>query len=217
MKKRFLYLLLLILISISSQSQNALFIVFLNSNPDRANIPEEEVSALQQGHLDNIGRLYDEGKLLLAGPFNKGGGIFVLKAESLKAAKALLSTDPAISANRFLIDIHPMTITAGWICEQDEPYEMIMLDFIHFKLTDNQNETFSISDCSNKYEILFAFSFFDQNNLSNDHVIILNDSIATNKITNESPLLKEGINELSHKKWWTTNKTFCKEISSKIN
>ena len=70
---------------------------------------------LSKGHRANIRRLADEGKLILAGPFVHGddapkdalAGIFIFDVESLKEAKALTATDPAINAGRFTIEVLP--------------------------------------------------------------------------------------------------------------
>jgi uncharacterized protein YciI len=52
------------------------------------------------GHLKNIGRLADEGKLVIAGPFGDNNksyrGIFILNVKTIEEAKKLLDTDPAI-------------------------------------------------------------------------------------------------------------------------
>lgn len=57
--------------------------------------------SLFAGHLKNIGRLADEGKLIVAGPFGKNDktyrGIFILDVQTIEEAEALLQTDPAIS------------------------------------------------------------------------------------------------------------------------
>ena len=63
---------------------------------------QARVGELFRGHLDNIGRLVEEGKLVVAGPFMKNEanlrGLFILNVEDMEEARALLSTDPAIEA-----------------------------------------------------------------------------------------------------------------------
>lgn len=56
------------------------------------------------GHMKNIGRLAQNGTLVLAGPFGKNDtyrGLFILNVANLDEAKKLLATDPAIK-NKFL-------------------------------------------------------------------------------------------------------------------
>ena len=65
---------------------------------------------IQKGHMDNIGRLYYEGKIKVAGPFGDDGdwrGIFIFDAESKEEVDSLLKTDPAIAAGRLKYDIRP--------------------------------------------------------------------------------------------------------------
>ena len=65
---------------------------------------------LQEGHIANINRLYNEGKIKVAGPFGDRGdwlGIFIFDAETRNEVDSLLKTDPAISAGRLNYDIRP--------------------------------------------------------------------------------------------------------------
>ncbi len=65
---------------------------------------------LQRAHLDNITRLAEEGKLLLAGPFLDGGdirGIYVFDVKTTEEAEALTKTDPAIQAGSLVMELHP--------------------------------------------------------------------------------------------------------------
>jgi uncharacterized protein YciI len=60
-----------------------------------------KVQELFAGHLKNIMRLADEGKLALAGPFTDGGnmrGLFIFNVKTIEEAKELIKTDPAIAA-----------------------------------------------------------------------------------------------------------------------
>lgn len=53
-----------------------------------------------RGHMDNIGRLVDESKLIVAGPIGKNEktyrGIFILDVNTIEEAMELVQTDPAI-------------------------------------------------------------------------------------------------------------------------
>lgn len=69
---------------------------------------KELISKCFRGHLDNITRLVDDKKLIVAGPFDKNDrnyrGIFILtNVSSLEEANELLKTDPAIKEG--LLDV----------------------------------------------------------------------------------------------------------------
>lgn len=62
---------------------------------------KEFISESFRGHLNNINRMVEEGKLIIAGPLGKNEnnyrGIFILNdIKSIEEAKELLQTDPAI-------------------------------------------------------------------------------------------------------------------------
>ncbi len=134
--KKYLFLINILFTLISHYPQTEgkeYFFVFLNSNPDRENLPEGKVLELQEGHMNNIGRLAKEGKLIVAGPVKGGGGIFILSAASLDEAYGYLGTDPAIKANRFKLEVYPMEILAGNICTvKEDDFEMINYSLIRY-------------------------------------------------------------------------------------
>jgi uncharacterized protein YciI len=63
---------------------------------------KKTTDSLFVGHLKNIQRLANEGKLVVAGPLQKNEksyrGIFILNVKTTEEAKTLLQTDPAIKA-----------------------------------------------------------------------------------------------------------------------
>ena len=66
---------------------------------------------LFKGHINNINRLVEDGKLIVAGPFGKNDkayrGLFILNVTTVEEAKLLLQTDPAIKANIFDVEMIP--------------------------------------------------------------------------------------------------------------
>lgn len=65
--------------------------------------------SLFAGHLQNINRLANQGKLIVAGPLGKNKqqyrGLYILNCETLTEADSLLQTDPAIAAKLLDVEI----------------------------------------------------------------------------------------------------------------
>ncbi len=61
---------------------------------------QEKINELFRGHLDNINRLTESGKLILAGPLGKNDkeyrGLFIFDVENISEAEKLVNTDPAV-------------------------------------------------------------------------------------------------------------------------
>ncbi len=82
---------------------------FLKVGPNR-NQDSTTAAQIQRGHMDNIMRLANEGKLVLAGPFLDKGelrGIFIFNVETVEEARILTETDPAIQSGRLVMELHP--------------------------------------------------------------------------------------------------------------
>ena len=80
----------------------------LRKGPNHGTGTKEEADKVQAGHMANINKMAEMGKLMAAGPMGDDGdlrGIFVFKAASLDEAKALAAEDPAIKAGRLRMDI----------------------------------------------------------------------------------------------------------------
>lgn len=78
----------------------------------------EETKRIQAGHMANIKRLSDAGKLVLAGPFEDGGdrrGVFIFKVDTLAEAQALTDTDPAVIAGRLKIELYRWSVPEGML------------------------------------------------------------------------------------------------------
>ncbi|REJ81385.1 MAG: hypothetical protein DWQ44_10065 [Bacteroidetes bacterium] len=85
-----------------SDEMKKYYFVLLMKGPNR-NQDSLAVQEIQKGHLDNISRLYEEGKIDLAGPFladTAWRGIFVFNSNTEEEVRELLKSDPAISSGR---------------------------------------------------------------------------------------------------------------------
>lgn len=119
-------------IKLSAHAQYNRIFVFLNKRTDKAELPKEQVDKLMEGHLANINRLAKEGKLVAAGPFDGGGGIFIFNSSSIEEVKRWLATDPGVQAERWKIEMLPFQFRLGKDMPLKEPYEMVSYQFIRY-------------------------------------------------------------------------------------
>ena len=100
---------------------------FLKAGPVKLTDSTER-SQLMRAHLDNIGRMAKEGKLILAGPFMDNQavrGIYIFAVESMEEAEELTQTDPAIQRGTLVMELHPWYGSAA----------LMALPAIHDKIT----------------------------------------------------------------------------------
>jgi uncharacterized protein YciI len=91
--------------------------VMLRTGPNDGKYKGKDREDLFAGHMANIGRLADMGKLIVAGPFDKNDrgyrGIFILNTTSVEEAQKLVETDPTVKAGVLVADITPWWATAS--------------------------------------------------------------------------------------------------------
>lgn len=103
----------------------------LKRGPRRWMIDSLTALNLQNAHMANIGRLADEGKLVVAGPFTDNTdlkGIYVFDVKTIEEAQKLCETDPAIKAGSLMIELHPWYGSAA----------MLQIPAIHKKIAKKQ-------------------------------------------------------------------------------
>jgi uncharacterized protein YciI len=130
---RLLRLLAFITAAISSGAQvqsqaNAYFFVLLKRPPAAPQVSKETGDRIQQEHMANIRKMYDEHKLVIAGPFTDDSalrGIFVLHAESSAQAQEWANSDPAVQAGHLVAEVHgPWMIDPGAIHRAEDSNDM---------------------------------------------------------------------------------------------
>jgi uncharacterized protein YciI len=99
-------------------TQSSYILGLLVRGPKWTKEQSEETAKIQEGHMANINRLAEAGKLVLAGPFYGDGdrrGVFIFKVDSLAEAQALTDTDPAVIAGRLKIELHRWSVFKGML------------------------------------------------------------------------------------------------------
>jgi len=81
----------------------------LKTGPKDAEIKGDERKAIFAGHFANIGKLADEGKLAVAGPFSKNDkawrGLYIFNVTTIEEAEKLVQLDPAVKAGVFVPEL----------------------------------------------------------------------------------------------------------------
>lgn len=81
----------------------------LKTGPKDAEIKGDERSEIFKGHMANITRLANEGKIALAGPFGKNDkqfrGLFIYAVNNIADAEKLAATDPVVSSGMMIPEL----------------------------------------------------------------------------------------------------------------
>ena len=216
MKNLLLILFFAIPIQLFGQSKNYT-IVFLNKKEDADVIDKETSAKLMEGHMANINRLAKEGKLLAAGPFDGGGGLFILNTTSLEEAESWVNTDPAVQAKRWNLEFLPYTPRIGSVCPVSEPYEMVSYTFVRFnaivdKLTASsypvliKKHDAYVKEHTNRSEIVTE-AIFGENE---GGILILKGEISPDAFTND-PGVQQGLLDVQMKKLYIAKTSFCEK------
>jgi uncharacterized protein YciI len=92
------------------------YFVMLVKGPHRDDIDSLSLVKIQEGHMANINKMAESGKLQIAGPFGDDGnwrGIFIFDVATEEEVKELLKDDPAIQSGRLAYEIHPWWTLPG--------------------------------------------------------------------------------------------------------
>lgn len=199
--------------SVSAADSSSYFFVFLNANPNRPTIEKDSMNRLQAGHLANITRLYTEGKLVVAGPFGDslGGGVFILKSGSLESATAMLDTDPAIRAGRYLLEVFPLAVRYGSFCTAPDENAMAKYPFARLAINTTVSKEHRAlheqyySDLAHSKKILFHGDFGDSASVV---VFAQDDKLdSARSLVMSDPAVSQM--QPTMRVWWNARGVFC--------
>ena len=84
-------------------------LVILKTGPKDAEFKGKERDDIFAGHMANIGRLAEAGKLAVAGPFMKNDkgyrGLYIFNAKTIEEAQQIVDTDPAVKSGILIPDM----------------------------------------------------------------------------------------------------------------
>src|SRR5436190_272099 len=88
--------------------KNYVFVI-LKTGPNDGNFKGKERDDIFAGHMANIGRLADAGKLAIAGPFMKNDkgyrGLYIFNTTTIEDAQKIVETDPAVKSGILIPDM----------------------------------------------------------------------------------------------------------------
>lgn len=95
----------------------------LKTGPRDAEIKGKDREDIFKGHMDNINRLAEEGRLAVAGPFGKNDktyrGLYIFNVSNVEEAEKLVVLDPAVKAGVFIYEMTPWYGTAALMATPD--------------------------------------------------------------------------------------------------
>ena len=85
----------------------------LGAGPNRTEDITDVIIEQQAAHLRHLDEMKAAGQLVLAGPFEGGGGLLILRVETLEEAHKLMEVDPHVRAGWLSVDIKPWYTMKG--------------------------------------------------------------------------------------------------------
>src|SRR5688500_5581661 len=97
----------------------------LKTGPKDGEVKGDARKEIFAGHFANIGRLADEGKLAVAGPFGTNDksyrGLYVFNVGTIEEAEKLVMLDPAVKAGVFVPDLTQWYGSAALMVASETP------------------------------------------------------------------------------------------------
>ncbi len=217
----FLFSLVLASSVVTAQDYANKYFVFLNTNPNRTEIPQSEADALQQAHRANMDSLAAAGRLIAAGPFHGGGGIFVMVSRTKQEVQDLIMTDPAIKAGRFITEVFDLKMNLGGICPVGESFEMTEYQFMRYipaeEMIENAKES-KLKKLGKRHAHYLKASFFKHGLIADADfgdgqggflVAFKPEGDDFDNFLKYDPWLKSGLYTLNTRILWIAQGSFC--------
>ncbi|MCW5942436.1 MAG: hypothetical protein KIS66_09410 [Fimbriimonadaceae bacterium] len=191
--------------------------VLLVAGKNRKELPTEEATKLQEGHMGNLNRLFGMGKLVGAGPMADAGrirGIGIMVTDTLDEARKLMNEDPAVMAGQLDIEVLDWRGPANFLGKTfKEPMELTNTT-LAFCNRGPKFDTLLPADSERlrkehvaylegiRGEIVAEGSFLTDHHRQTMTILMKNDLGLAEKLISESPAVKGGLYSVEVYRWW---------------
>ena len=152
--------------------------------------------------------------MLVAGPFEGGGGIFIFNSSSVSEVKQWLNDDPGVRANRWNVEVQLYRWRVGQPRLAREPIEMTQYHFIRFapyiaKFNINdvpellKKHDDYLKDIQKTGNVIAEGTFGD----TEGGILIIKGDLNQTAIESD-PAVHEGLLEVEIKKWYVARGAF---------
>jgi uncharacterized protein YciI len=215
--KYFFTCILSILVFYTDAQPQAYTIVFLNKNQDASQMSKAEVDKIMEGHTSKREQLAKEGKLLVAGPFDGGGGIYIMKTGSVEEATTWIADDPGIVAKRWIVEIFPYKPRQGSVCPVGEKYTMTNYVFIRFDAIVHKSTAQNFAQLIREHDDYLRMISQNGNVITEaifgerDGGILILKGEVQRDLLDADPAVQQGLIQYQIKKFYTAKGSFCEE------
>lgn len=204
----------ILFLSCQMAAAEPMVIVFLHFKADKAELSKEQVDKIMEGHFANMKKLANEGKLVVAGPFEGGGGIFIFKSKSVEDVKEWLKSDPGVQNQRWNVEIQPYRPRTGLPRLVKEPYQMTTYNFIRFTTYIAKFNVGEVPEILKKHDEYLAEIKKSGNvvaegifNDTDGGILIIKGDL-NQKVIESDPAVLEGLLQIDIKKWYVAKGAF---------
>jgi len=196
------------LVAWSSVSAQPTVIVFLHHKSDKPELSKEQVDKIMEGHFANIKKLASEGKLLVAGPFEGGGGIFIFNSTSVDEVNEWLKNDPGVANKRWNVELLPYRARLGNPQLVKEPYQMVNYTFVRFTSYVAKFNVYDVPQILKKHDDYLSEIKKSGNVVAEgvfndtDGGILIVKGELDKKVIESDPAVMEGLLAIDVKKWF---------------
>lgn len=206
--------LLLFLLNASGQPKTY-SIIFLDPRHDALPLDATAAEELRNDHLENIIRLSDEGKLLIAGPFRGGGELIVMNTSSTDEALTWMENDLTLRADRWRVEALPFTPRIGSICPVRGEVNYVEYAFVRFNAIVEKFNASSYPNLIREHE-KFISSNFDRQDIVAEGVFGPNEGgilVLRTAVSNDTflpdPAVQQGLIDVDIKVIHIARSSFC--------